>query len=727
MISVRNSLAPMPGCIQTYNDQESRHAPFNNLRIPVERIAPDSGILRFMRATRQSAAIPERLIAVLWYLVTGLVALWLRIADLGDFVTVDEAAYWITRSHTFLGALRSGNFGATALSAHPGVTTMWLGAAGILLQGWLTATGLLPAVTFATALCLLRLPVVLIHTGCILAGFVLLRRLLPPPAALLAALLWATDPFLIAYSRVLHVDALAASFGALSLLAALYACQSPRRYALFIISGVCAGLAVLSKSPALALAPVVAALALWDAWRAPSTGQTKTFLQSLQAAMPLILTWGGSVAITIVALWPALWVDPAAVLNQVRFGVEVEGGQPHMLGNFFLGRPDPAPGALFYPVALALRSTPFTLIGLLVLPFVWHHLDPRRRRVLAILALAAIVFVVALSFFPKKFNRYLVPAFPFVDMLAAAGLWGMLNDALSRVKQRRPFHAQRTIHHVVLLLAGALAIANAWFWHPYAIAAYNQMLGGATAGAATFLTGWGEGNEQVAAWLATRPDIRGVITVAPNPGVIQPYMPSGAQVSRPNAGTLPRDAGYLVVDIRQVQDGEVPPPFDAFYQRVPPLFTVRIHGVTYAWVYQTPPAVEHPAGASFGDALALHGYDLIEPPERDQALILRFTLFAQAQPPPGVVLFAHLIGPDGRRVAQADVPLPVNDWTPGGYARQDVPLTLPGDAPAGNYRLFAGMYDAASGVRLPLSGVVHADPAVAGPEAVELLNFTLPE
>lgn len=680
-----------------------------------------------MRATQQSATIPERLIAVLWYLVTGLAALWPRIADLGGFVTVDEAAYWITRSHTFLGALRSGDFGATALSAHPGVTTMWLGAAGILLQGWLTAAGLLPSVTFATALSLLRLPVVLVHTACLLAGFMLLRRLLPPPTALLAALLWAADPFLIAYSRVLHVDALAASFGAVSLLAALCACQSPRRYALFIISGACAGLAVLSKSPAMALAPVVAALALWDAWRAPSTGQTRTFLQALRDAMPLIVTWSVSAAITVFALWPALWVDPAAVLHQLRFGVEVEGGQPHMLGNFFLGQPDPAPGVLFYPVALALRSTPFTLIGLLVLPFVWHRLDSRQRRILAILALAALVFVVSLSFFPKKFNRYLVPAFPFVDILAAAGLWGMLHDALGMVKQYRPLHSQFIIHNVVVLLAGALALANAWFWHPYAIAAYNQALGGATAGAATFLTGWGEGNEQVAAWLAARPDIRGVITIAPNPSVIQPYMPSGAQVSRANAGALPRDAGYLVVDIRQVQDGEVPPPFDAFYQRVPPLFTARIHGVAYAWVYQAPPAVEQPVGASFGATLALHGYDLVEPPERGGALILRLTLFAQAQPPPGMVLFAHLIGPDGRRVAQADVPLPVNNWTPGSYVRQDVPLAIPGDAPAGDYWLFAGMYDAASGIRLPLSGIAPADPAMAGPEAVELLNFTLPE
>ena len=52
----------------------------------------------------------------------------------------------------------------------------------------------------------------------------------------------------------------------------------------------------------------------------------------------------------------------------MRLGVEAEGGGTHVSGNFFLGREDDRPGPLFYPVALGLRLTPWTLLGVLALP-----------------------------------------------------------------------------------------------------------------------------------------------------------------------------------------------------------------------------------------------------------------------------------------------------------------------------------------------------------------------
>ena len=95
-----------------------------------------------------------------------------------------------------------------------------------------------------------------------LLGYGLLRRLLPAATAVLAAALWALDPFVVGYSRMLHVDGLAGTFATLSLLAAcLYWHHDPRRRWL-ILSGVTAGLAILSKSPALALLPIVGLVAL---------------------------------------------------------------------------------------------------------------------------------------------------------------------------------------------------------------------------------------------------------------------------------------------------------------------------------------------------------------------------------------------------------------------------------------------------------------------------------
>ncbi len=154
------------------------------------------------------------------YLLLGLIALAPRALDLGVFLNIDEINHWIGRADTFLLALRTGDFGATAISKHPGVTTMWLGAAGITLREQMAVWGLLQNDPFPVVLTLLRLPAALAHTLAILLGYHLLRRLLPALTAALAATLWAVDPLMIAYSRMLHVDAPAGSFATLSLLAA---------------------------------------------------------------------------------------------------------------------------------------------------------------------------------------------------------------------------------------------------------------------------------------------------------------------------------------------------------------------------------------------------------------------------------------------------------------------------------------------------------------------------
>ncbi|NJO85272.1 MAG: phospholipid carrier-dependent glycosyltransferase, partial [Blastochloris sp.] len=138
---------------------------------------------------------------------------------------------------------------------------MWLGSAGILLRRALVALDILPSVPFPLLLALMRLPAVLVHTIGVLVGYHLLRRILPAGVAMLAALLWAADPFAIAYSRLLHTDALLMTFATLSLLAALVYCNHRGPIGYLVLSAACGALAVLSKSPGLVLLPMVAAIA----------------------------------------------------------------------------------------------------------------------------------------------------------------------------------------------------------------------------------------------------------------------------------------------------------------------------------------------------------------------------------------------------------------------------------------------------------------------------------
>ena len=88
---------------------------------------------------------------------------------------------------------------------------------------------------------------------------------------------------------------------------------------------------------------------------------------------------------------------------------------------------------------------------------------------------------------------------------------------------------------------------------------------------------------------------------------------------------------------------------------------------------------------------------------------LRFTLVWQAEAaiPQDYTVFTQLLGPDGQVVAQHDNPpaggwYPTSVWAAGDSVADAYALRLPPDAPAGQYRLIAGMYDAATGQRVPL-------------------------
>ncbi len=111
------------------------------------------------------------------------------------------------------------------------------------------------------------------------------------------------------------------------------------------------------------------------------------------------------------------------------------GGGEHELGNYWLGQPMPEPGILFYPMILALRTTPVTLVGLLLaLALAVPRRGPAASGRHTVWALWAFVlwFGLILSLGGKKFDRYLLPIFPVVDLLAA---WGWVT-ALGWVSQR---------------------------------------------------------------------------------------------------------------------------------------------------------------------------------------------------------------------------------------------------------------------------------------------------
>jgi 4-amino-4-deoxy-L-arabinose transferase-like glycosyltransferase len=648
----------------------------------------------------------------------------------GSFVTVDEAYHWFGRAQKFLAALQSGDYAATNLIGHPGVTTMWLGSIGLTLQRWLGALGWVGLDNPDTQRIFLRLPVGIVTALCVALAYPLLRRLFGGRVALLATLLWACDPFLIAHSQLLHTDALVTSFMTISLLAALVAFRVDEgiqgnsgtiRWPLLLASALVGGLALLTKSPSILLAPMVGLTALVTGWRSSRWSRR----------LPLVplLAWGITVLAVWFALWPAAWVDLGDAIYSMYGQARYDGAVPHAWGNFFLGQAVADPGPFFYPVALAFRLTPWTLLGLLAA--IGAALGRRRelpnRTALGLLTVFALVFLVMISTLAKKFDRYALPMFPALDMIAAIGLlW--LAALIGRWIAARGLDPRRLVTLGWLVLI-SVAGANLLWFHPYEIAYYNQALGGSRTAVRAIPVGWGEGYEQVGAFISRQYDgcQRPIATWFG--GTLLPYV--CAPVVPLDWTFKPGAAGYSVLYIDQIQRNDVPDVTSALLGKEQPLHVVRIHGIDYAYIYRIRAQAQHPATATFGPAIQFRGYDLDSSMLRQQgALLLNLHWTAAAPVAEDLMLFIHILDERGERVAQVDVPLvganaPLPRWQPGDYStwKQQVPIAA--DLPQGNYWLALGVYRPSDFARLPLQATVLPNAPDDGNDALRL-PITLP-
>lgn len=122
-----------------------------------------------------------------------------------------------------------------------------------------------------------------------------------------------------------------------------------------------------------------------------------------------------------------------------------------------------------------------------------------------------------------------------------------------------------------------------------------------------------------------------------------------------------------------------------------------------------PPAVEQRWGATFGDLVELAAVRLAREIRAGQVLPVELTWQSRRPPARDLVVFLHLLAPDGSLAAQYDGPpaggyRPATGWGPGEVVVDRRGVALPADLPPGEYRLIAGLYDAANGARLALDG-----------------------
>jgi len=634
-----------------------------------------------------------------------LLALPPRLLDTDRFVTTDEL-FWLGRSAAFARAVQTGHFAETFQSGHPGVTTMWTAWLGM---GNALAADLAPSrrevsrrevsqsPSFMPALAAARRGFgVVTALGVGLAGLLAWRLVGAWPAILGGALL-ALDPFMLAHSRLVHIDASLALWTSLALLAALVRWSGGGWWSL-LIAGVATGLALLSKAPSLILLPLVPfALVVL---RGPGALRDRWAWRDLAI-------WTVLAAVVHVALWPAFWIAPVETLGRVIAFARDNANPAHAAA-----ADEDGSGIWFYPLVLLFRSTPLTWLGLFGLAI--NRPRGVAGRAAIVLVLYAVGFAAAMTLAAKNFDRYLLPVFPTLDLLAGLGLWRLCSLSLwERVGVRAPGGASKGAASLAptvraslaapwyipsvglragLVLAAVIGLSVWWVaaaW-PYELTYANPLLGGNGAAHRTIASGWGEGLDQAAAYLNQRPNAARLKAAMPGEiyTTVLDAQLRGTVAPAEGADAAAYDA--LVVYLRNRQLGERPPFFDEDLLVWQPERTIMLDGVEYAWVYDTRNGA--PVGAAFGDLVRLDGYGLDSAtPRVGRPLALKLHWQPLRPLPPGLQLQVELRPDSAGQTSAVAVPLPNDLGDPGAplgeRAVGTYQISIPADLPPGSYVL----------------------------------------
>lgn len=655
-------------------------------------------------------------------LIVIVAALWLpRGLALDRFVTIDENR-WLTRSANFHRALAHGEYAHTYQHGHPGVTIMWLGTLGYLWRypeyandapgefGWENSEFEAYLRTQEhDALDLLeagRIFAVLTSVIALALAYRAAVRLFGYRVATVGFLLIAFDPFEVALTRFLHLDGLLSSWMLLTLLLYLCYLYRGRHRSDLMGSAVALGLAWLTKTPGFFLMPIIGMLALIELIAyVRATTDVHWFGAFWKRAVVPALLWAFLGSVIYVALWPAMWVDPLGTLQKVfavsgEYAVEGHSNPLFFLGTIINGDP----GLRYYPLTWLWRSTPIVLAGLLLTLAVggWHLIRRRgqdntstqRGYALLSLVVMALIFMLLMNLSAKKLDRYLVPIYPVLALVAA---YGYVRAAawLGRVI------AQHRVAPTALTVIVALQLWLLLPTYPYYMSYYNPLLGGSDMAAKQLTLGWGEGIDQAARYLkSTQDEMTTRVAAWYRTGPFD-YFYHGSVIS-PQYYWF---ADYIVTYINQWQRQMPARQIMAYLDELTAEKTIAINGTEYARIYDLRTAPFADFVTDWGEVIRLISYTM---PSGDINYRQQFDIVLQlinlGPIDKNLNLLLRVVNQEGyelKRYEWRPAGIATVDWREGELWHHRTPVTATVGAPSGLYRVEVAFFDPETQVRLP--------------------------
>lgn len=494
--------------------------------------------------------IHDIVIVVLICLIAGIP----RMIDLGTFLTADEKT-WIGRSYEYIRAFKDFRFNDMLQTTHPGATTLWLSGIAVTITMFskhvlFTPENLLHFITPA------QVSIAVVNTLIVGVVYVFLLALFRNrKIAILASLFMALDPIIIGYSRVVHVDALVGGF---MLLAALAMCiYVDRAYSKkwLIISAVCSALALLTKIPAIFLFPFFILVLLVTGYQSLKNRQWRW--QRIKD----FLLWLAIIIILFLIIWPVFMVvpDPKGNVLTVKRDVVIAASTPHNMTESY------SLNASHYIFTVLTRVNPviqiLSIIGVVVL---FRKINPYKKYTWLFVAYCGF-FLLMMTLGAKKGDRYILPVFPVLCIISALAVEQFQNKLFRKG---------------VAVLAVLILSITVYQYHPYAVAYSNPFF----ADNLSQELGWGEGLEQVGAWLNEHAPAAHVASWYPEE--LAAY--TNAPVAHINAHEQ-NNIRYIVLYRNMFGRSPDHPAnnfIDEYYKKRKPVFVAYVHNKEFAWVYE---------------------------------------------------------------------------------------------------------------------------------------------
>jgi hypothetical protein len=324
-----------------------------------------------------------------------------------------------------------------------------------------------------------------------------------------------------------------------------------------------------------------------------------------------------------------------------------------------------------------------------------------------------LIFTLFMNFGTTKFDRFLLPIFPSMNILAALGLYELAKAISTR--WGRPVKALALLP---LIVQAGFALPQ----HPYFLSFYNPLVGGPAQAPKVLFIGWGEAFEQAARYLNGKENAAELKVAAQYPASFGPYFAGQTLAISKMVPTdiwpwLPAD--YIVFYINGAQRNVPDPDVVSYFRSLELEHTIQAKGIEYAWIYRGPqfilsevpapqypaqadPSGQRPSGQSLGGKVLFLGYDLYGPAESGDTLQVitywrcleemdeDYSVYIRIEDKAG-----HLWGQTDDWPAEGF--LPTSQWREGMIVGDEYGIEIVAGTPPGDYGLEVGMYSVLDG------------------------------